>query len=157
MYLAGATFTASPSRKGVSLSDPRLSAFLGLSAPGFTINNGSTSGFESWAPITRPAMQQTSEGDWPGRTRVFEDMPRGDKYLVYFDGLGCPPPPEGNDTCVNHGTLAGDSKNRFWRFISMSALAFFDAHLRNRAAAREWLTSNQVYYGTRGVGRVQTK
>jgi hypothetical protein len=157
MYLAGATFTASPSRRGASLSDLRFSAFLGLSAPGFTINNGSTSGFESWTQITRPAMQQTSEGDWPERRRVFDDMQRGDKYLVYFDALGCPPPSEGNDTCVTHGTFLGDAGNRFSQFISMSALAFFDAHLRNRAAAREWLTSNQVYYGSRGVGRVQTK
>jgi hypothetical protein len=157
MYLAGATFTASPSRKGASLSDPRLSAFLGLSAPGFTINNGSTSGFESWARVTRPAMQQTSDGDWPERRRVFDDMPGGDKYLVYFDAIGCPPPPEGNATCVNHGTFVGDQGNQFWPFIAMSALAFFDAHLRNRGEAREWLTSNQVYYGTRGVGRVEAK
>ena len=102
-------------------------------------------------------MQQTSEGDWPERRKVFDDMPPGNKYLVYFDAVNCPPPAAGNDTCVTHGTLAGDPGNRFWQFLSMSALAFFDAHLRNRAAAREWLTSNQVHYGSRGVGRVETK
>ncbi|MEK7728408.1 MAG: hypothetical protein AAB354_08335, partial [candidate division KSB1 bacterium] len=59
-----------------------------------------------------------------------------------------------------HNTFAlNASVNDAWLepFVRASAIAFFDAYLRNMAAAKTWLASNSMNTWSRGVAKITTK
>ena len=148
MYLAGATTDLSPTVKAVSLAESRIIAFLGNSAPATRTDNGSFSGFSdsSWARITRPTMQQALAGDVDaaGRRLIFDVMPRGDKYLAFFN----------TQAIVSYNPL---QQEPFGGLIMSNALAFFDTYLRGSAEAKKWLTTNELAHGSIGLAQMSTK
>lgn len=77
--------------------------------------------------------KQTAES----RQQVFPLLPPGDKYQVVFDGA--------EHSAFSDRALPGDSKPRnpnHHRAILALTTAFFDATLRNDAAARAWLAKD---------------
>lgn len=148
MSLVGATVAVSPSLQHVSLGDSRIAASLGNSAPATQTLNGSNSGFtsDSWASVAGPTMTQTSAGDAPGRRAPYEAMPPGDKYLAYFDA-----------TDVQHTTFSLELPGPLTGLIATDAIAFFDAYLARRSAAKTWLTTNQLGFASARVATMYAK
>jgi hypothetical protein len=153
-----------------ALSDPRPVAFLALSPQG-PISEGFfdmdfRSSATSWDNISRPVLVVTGDGDNtctpPGtciggtppsvRRIAYDRMPAGDKYLMYI-----------RDTDTFHGLFGfniaecvsigvGVAKcNAFRQWLSSSALAFLDAHVRGSATARTWLQSGFIKQASAGV------
>ncbi|MBM4777554.1 MAG: dienelactone hydrolase [Archangiaceae bacterium] len=80
-----------------------------------------------------PIGKQTAQS----RLEVFPLLPPGDKYQVVFDGA--------EHSAFSDRALPGDSKPRnpnHHRAILALTTAFFDATLRNDAAAKAWLTKD---------------
>jgi dienelactone hydrolase len=150
MYLAGATVAVSASVPAASLLDSRFVAYLGNSAPGTLTANGSPSGFSptSWSTITHPAMTQTSAGDSPApRREPYAAMPAGDKYEAYFD----------SPTVIHQAFSIDNSQATYSGAIALDGVAFFDAYIRKRDDAKDWLHGNQLRFLTGGVGQVNSK
>ena len=90
-------------------------------------------------------MLQVSTGDATHLREPYDLMSPGNKYLAFFSSLN-----------IDHAALglqAGD----FDQIIAANGVAFFDAYVRGRAEAKEWLTTNQLARGTKGVGQISTK
>lgn len=144
--LAGATVNFTSSTRQ-TFPDNRIAAFLSNAGPSTTNSLGQPSGFTttSWAGIAKPMMLQVSTGDATHLREPYDLMSPGNKYLAFFSSLN-----------IDHAALglrAGD----FDQIIAANGVAFFDAYVRGRAEAKEWLTTNQLARGTKGVGQISTK
>jgi len=120
----------------LALADRRIRAAIAMSPPG-----GPDAAF---AAIRVPVMVLTGTLDdspaWltptkaADRRTVFDGLPPRDKFLVVFDG-------------GDHMVFSGQPRRRgdasadafIHRQIRMATVAFWDAYLRDDAAAREWL------------------
>ncbi len=162
-----------------SLSDPRPIAFLA-----FSPQQPGNSGFfdtrfknpdHSWTDVQRPMLTATGDGDDScesadipgacvgdtpfGRRIGFQRMPAtGDKYHLYVHDA---------DTfhmlfelnakeCVNKHVDAAKCAE-IVRWLSSTALAFLDGHVRQLPAAMQWLQSNRIEQASRGVAEWQRK
>lgn len=127
-------------------SDPRPLAFAALSPSGPSV----LSKPEDWAGVTRPLLVMTGTDDRqpaaltpPGQERsgawrrqVFDLVPAGGKQLAWFDGS-------------RHSTYSGGAGSRLMgeqepdpaqvEAVAVVTLAWWDARLRNDAAAQAWL------------------
>ena len=140
------------------LADPRPRAFLAFSpqAPG-------SDGFfdESWDEIRRPTLIGTGAGDSTGgetaedRLKVFEHLPKTDKYLLYLDD----PSPHGRFGLgrVRCGAETDRACDAAIQRLSSAAVAFLDAYLRDRQEAAQWLSSNAIESATSGAANVTSK
>ncbi len=152
MTLAGAYLDISPSVHDLRAHDLRFSAFLACSPQGIGRLGMTTN---SWSSLSAPMMVQTGAADVTtgedaaGRLDSFKHMPPPEKYLLYINAPG-----------ATHNTFAlNASVNDAWLepFVRASAIAFFDAYLRNMAAAKTWLASNSMNTWSRGVAKITTK
>lgn len=156
LQLAGARRSLSATLSDFAVSDPRPDAFLAISpqGPGY-------SGFyadeaqSSWDEVRGPTLVMTGDGDekeandltGPVRRQAFENMAAGDKYLFYSTST---------DPDIAHGTynLGVDSPNdgieRLQAGLVSAALAFLDAHLRDRPEAQLWLGGQDAVGVTQG-------
>jgi hypothetical protein len=167
LAVAGAlrVFTDSPQ----ALADPRPVAFLAFSPQGPVSEGFFETGFRfphtSWEAISRPVLVGTGDGDntcnvggdclgtSPSVRRIAYDlMPAGNKYLMHIHDT---------DTflglfgfniaeCVSRGVAPGKC-NAFRQWLSSSALAFLDWHVRGSLAARNWLLSDSIGQASGGV------
>ena len=152
-HLAGATVQFT-SKSAQTFPDNRIAAFLSNAGPSTTNSLGRPSGWSStsWAGITKPMMLQVSTGDATHVREPYDLMSPGNKYLAFFSSLN-----------IDHGMLAlqGASDvtraNDVIQLIATNGVAFFDAYVRGRAEAKEWLTTNQLARATKGVGQISIK
>lgn len=167
-------FTGRP----MDLSDPRLraKALVALSPqqPGnegfFDTDHDRPT--HSWMRLRQPVLLATSDGDntcqplgepgscfgdMPaGRRAVFERLPAGDKYLLYF-----------HDARVFHGLLGLETGDRqcaasaaaqqhcdaVAQVLRATVLAFLDAHLLARPLALRWLAGRDVEIASDGLAQ----
>jgi hypothetical protein len=162
-----------------SLSDPRPIAFLA-----FSPQQPGNSGFfdtrfqqpaHSWTDVQRPMLTATGDGDDScepadipgscvgdtpfGRRLGFQRMPaNGNKYHLYVHDadafhmlfeLNAKECPEKNVDAAKCAEIV--------RWLSSTALAFLDWHVRQLPAAMQWLQSNRIEQATRGVAEWQRK
>jgi hypothetical protein len=174
LSVAGARrfFTSAP----VALSDPRPIAFLAFSPQGPVTDGFFETAFRfphtSWDNISRPVLFGTGDGDStcgnssadclgtsPSVRRIpYELMPAGDKYLMHI-----------HDTDTFHGLfgfnlaecasrgVAPAKCNSFRQWLTSSALAFLDAHVRNSSLAKTWLASGFIRQASAGVVEWKSK
>lgn len=151
MGMAGSVRDVSPSVHNFTSFEPRVKAFLanspqGIGAIGYTET--------SWDGITGPVLVATGKADntpneqAPARLDSFEHMPGPDKYLLYIDS-----------TDANHTTfgLGSDGARELQPYVAATALAFFDAYLRDYPQALAWLNSDGVSVWSSGVATITVK
>jgi acetyl esterase/lipase len=157
----------------VDLSDPRPVAFLAFSPqqPGFEgfFDTGFGQPQHSWSDVLRPVLTATGDGDSTcnpgpepgsclgdlpfGRRIGFQRMPAlGNKYQLYIHDA------DAFHTLfeLNAGKCSTLGVNQakcdeMVRWLSSSALAFLDGHVRGLPAALQWLQSERVQAASRGV------
>jgi predicted dienelactone hydrolase len=156
--IGGVTTRAPRSTDRVSHADPRVKAVIILSGQG----TGEMLDTNSWKTLTRPALVVTGSKDDSGRTgkpytwrlEPFEYAPPGDKYLLFIEG-------------AHHGFggIAGAVRTQGSgppdpaqvRWVNAAAVAFWDAHLRDHAAARAFLASEQLAKHSQSAARLTLK
>lgn len=146
--LAGVKFYARGGRRGLSMGEPRIKAFIvisgqGLSRPAFRE--------DSWKGIASPMLVIAGSADRSavndetpeGRRHPFEHAPPGDKYLLYIDG-------------ATHGSYAGKSVVRILGekppgnldyitgVTAFATLAFLDAYVGSDSAGRDYLATDAL-------------
>ncbi len=152
MILSGAYVDFSPSVRELRAYDVRFSAFLACSPQGVG-RLGMTE--NSWSGIGVPLMVQTGAGDRTtsedaaGRLDAFMRMPPPAKYQLYINSPGATHATFGLQAAVNNAGLE--------RYVSASAVAFFDVYLRNIAAAKTWLAFDNMNSWSHGVAQITTK
>jgi hypothetical protein len=108
----------------------------------------------------------TGAGDTTGgesssdRVKAFEGLPAGDKYLLYVDDAGAPHGRFGlgRARCVSTGGSVSDADcDRVIGWLSATAVAFLDAHVKERKQALAWLREGGVEEATNAVARMKTK
>lgn len=136
--LAGATIELFDDSRAVSFRDERFRAAILLSAQG---RDQQGLGEGSWDAMDGPVLTVTGTldrgakgGDWRWKSEPFELAPEGGKYLAvledgdhYLGGM--------TDRDVERRVPAQQAA------VAAITLAFLDAHLRDRPAARRWLTA----------------
>ena len=135
--LAGAEIDM-PGLPAQQFGDERFGAAVLLSAQGRD-QQGLRDG--SWDAMAGPVLTVTGTldrgakgGDWRWKSEPYELAPAGDKYLAVLD--------EG-DHFLGGFTQAGAQRHvpAQQEAVRNITLAFLDAHLRDREAARNWLAS----------------
>jgi predicted dienelactone hydrolase len=112
-------------------------------------------GEQSWAGVTRPVLVQTgrrdsTEGEAAASRRdPFRHLPGPDAFEHFLD-----------DDDSAHTVFAlerheGVTGNEL--VVARTAIAFLDAHLLGREAAREWLAGNGLSRATAGVSTLSRK
>lgn len=158
MVASGATVNLGVHR-GRSFADSRITSTLALSPQGpgqFGFYDSLTQG-HSWSALRLPVMTQTGAGDDTGeiggetpadRRIPFQKMPAPDKMEAYLD-----------DTRADHLAfdLFGTAPPEFFDWIRSAAVAWFDATLQDRDAARTWLASDQLEQVSEGLEVVSRK
>jgi predicted dienelactone hydrolase len=157
LMVAGATRDFAGTQRAIS--DPRPIAFISCSPQG-----PGEDGFieSSFAPVTRPHMTLTGLGDETSgvlpesRRRPFELVQPGDKYRLWINEASARHTTFdfNTDACESYqrmhsGDLSRCSEYRRW--LASAMLAFLDAHLRNAAPARAWLSSTNAAVLSAGV------
>jgi hypothetical protein len=141
-----------------AIADPRPIAFVSCSPQG-----PGEDGFieASFVPVTRPHLTLTGLGDETDgaaarRRRAFELAQPGEKYLLWINELSARHTTFdfNTDACESYqrmhsGDLTRCSEHRQW--LASAMLAFLDAHLRNAAPARAWLSSSNAAVLSAGV------
>lgn len=133
---AGAVYSG---RGTATLADPRVKAAIPMSAP---VPANKSRLDEAYAGVKIPCLHMTgTEDDSPiGDTKAeerrlpFDHCRNSDQFLITFTG---------GDHAIFGGRerkLGGAKDAEFQRLICESALAFWDAYLRDDAKAKEWLT-----------------
>lgn len=172
---AARSFVSPPGR----LSDPRPIAFLAFSPQQPGVSGFFDTHFQkpghSWANIERPMLTATGDGDDScepsdipgecigdtpfGRRIGFQRMPAsGNKYHLYvhdadaFHMLFELNAKECGDKQVDAAKCA-----EIVRWLSSSAIAFLDGHVRQLPAALQWLQSQRIEQASGGVVEWQRK
>jgi predicted dienelactone hydrolase len=138
LAVAGEVFVT-PDGREISFADPRVKAAVAMSSP---VPARKATFDQAFAKIKIPCLHLTGTEDYspigetrPEERRVPFDHIRGaDQFLVIFQG-------------ANHMTFSGNSRPAargqeeiFKKLICESSTAFWDAYLKNDAAAKNWLT-----------------
>lgn len=147
------------------LAEPRASAFLVLSGQG----RGGAFDAHSWEDITKPMMVMTGSldasartGETPEtRTDPYTYAPPGDKYLLFIEGAahmsftgkaaGQEGPGSGRQINAALGAgqalleeIGGYDQAAIFACVQHSSLAFWEAHLKGDAEARQYLASDAI-------------
>ncbi len=166
--LAGATAIAGKGEKPKSFADPAPKAFLLLSPAGKG-QQGLTE--ESWAAVTRPLMVMTGSRDrgvkgqkpsW--RLDPFRLSPAGDKYAVILEGAShlsfsgraaepgaTLPRGRGKDA------VSVEQEVALFKQVKIASLAFWDAYLRDDAAAKAFLASDALSKESGGIAKLERR
>lgn len=134
---------------GAPLSDSRVQAFVSVSPPG----NSPLLPASAWKGLTRPTLFISGDNDdspggekAPWRRESFEGCAPGDKYLLWV-----------KDAHHNFGGISGAFRRGQSRepdqveIVKSASLAFWDAYLRARPAAREVLVTGRLGGNSEGL------
>ncbi len=146
--------------ESANFADKRFSAAVMISPQGL----GKTITKKSYEKMKIPSLMITGDNDGSSmkgkeqkkgtwRKEAFDSVPAGDKYLLWvknayhgFGGIS------GKISFAGSGPIAQDQVS----IVKTTALAFFDAYLKQNHAAREYLHSSQLEEETGGAGRITT-
>lgn len=154
LAIMGSTFREAtlPGAPYVNLADPRVRAGVPLSPQGPGILGLNE---HSWDGITRPVFTlrgtldtSVETPDPATRDLPYQLMPPRDKYHAILEGADHS---DFSDNGIGHH---GDTFSR-WYFPAIAA--FFDATLRNRATARDWLDAQAINRLSAGAVELQGK
>ncbi len=162
MLLAGLRLDPPGDVEAPDFHDPRVSAFVMISpqGPGGSITP------ESYRAMRGPLLMITGDNDgtpiegrenqtgaW--RRKAFDACRPGDRYLLWIEGA-----------CHGFGGINGargawpgrgpDAPDHVY-YVKSTALAFFDAYLRDDADARTYLRSGRIDRVTEGASRVTAR
>ena len=155
MLIAGATVDVSKKEKGRSFADPIPKAFLLLSPPGRG-QQGLTE--SSWAAVDRPLMVVTGTRD-PGvknqdaswRLDAYQLSPPGGKFAVFIEGAshlsltGLSAEPGGpSPKTAGKKANSTDQEIAIFKDVKIATLAFWEAYLKQDAAAMAFLQSDAL-------------
>jgi predicted dienelactone hydrolase len=128
-----------------TMADKRVKAVLLLSPQGIVPGTLGMKNEHSWDGLRIPTMVMTGsldgglEGQTPEwRVQPFRYSPPGNKYLVFFKG-------------ADHITFAALPNTPFLPEIQKCSLAFWDAFLKNDAAAKKALDTEQFEKADKAV------
>jgi predicted dienelactone hydrolase len=162
--LAGATVNVPRSEKGKSYADPQPRAFLLLSPQGRG-QQGLTEA--SWRSLERPLMVVTGtrdrgpKGQAPSwRLDPFRLSPPGDKFAVLLDGashLSFTGRAAEPGATTRKGAASADEEVAIFRALKIATLAFWDAFLREDAAAKAFLESDVLATETGGKAKIERR
>ena len=128
----------------VSMRDPRIIAGISYSPTAIT-HLSQAAPEDLYGPIDIPLLHMTGTKDdspvdgydYQHRLQIFEHTAHPEKYLQIL---------EGGDHMIYNGTRGqlGENPNREQHeaMIKIAALGFWDAYLKDDAAAKAWLTHN---------------
>lgn len=147
-YLVGARFFGADGPE--TFDDGRVRAALALSPTG--VGGGLTEA--SWDGVTRPMMVVTGSNDGSRRTQnppewrtdPWRLAAPGDKYLLFREGLD-----------GGYGGIADAVATPTARDVAALTLAFWDAHLRDDAAAQAYLRSSGPELASGGAAAVSVR
>lgn len=150
LVVAGATRDIAGTQR--ALPDPRPVAFVSCSPQG-PGEEGFVEG--SFGGVTRPHLTLSGVGDdtdgvaSESRRRPFELVAPGNKYRLWIteDSARHTTFDFSTDACVQHRMRAGQDVARcrdYLPWLSSAMVAFLDANLRDSAAARAWLASDNA-------------
>jgi predicted dienelactone hydrolase len=154
MLIGGATVDIPDGPQGKSYADSRPKALLVISGQGIS-RMGLTE--HSWTRITRPMMVMTGsrdrgfkgqDPDW--RKQPYDLSPAGDKFFVYIDGAS-------HMTFTGRPAEMGREPTAPFEDAEISSLAFWDAYLKQAAAAKAYLASGALEADTRGTVALSRK
>ena len=151
--VAGMSLRLPDTPERFSQPDARPGAFMMLSpqGPGGTIDD------DSWSQMVRPTFMATGSNDNSSKGRphtwrmeAFARLPAREKYLLFIhDG---------------HHDFGGISGSRYpWagphnpqhvECVRAATLAFWDAHLKDDAAARSYLQTDALAAASQGMARI---
>ncbi len=155
MLLAGATVDVSKTEKDKSFADPIPKAFLLLSPPGRG-QQGLTE--RSWAAVGRPLMVVTGTRD-PGvknqdaswRLDAYQLSPAGGKYALFVEGAShlsltglSAEPGAALPKTPGRKASSADAEVAIFKDVKIATLAFWEAYLKQDAAALAFLQSDAV-------------
>lgn len=135
-------------QKARSFRDPRVRCVLPISAQG-TGQQGLTD--SSWSALTIPMLTITGSLDkgaggqgpeW--KQEPFERSPAGDKYLVFIEG-------------ANHVAFGGARPGVITEVVQAGTLAFWNACLKDDAAAKGSLQDGSAIARWKTAARIQSK
>lgn len=139
-----------------SFADARITSALALSPQGPGRFGLYDRGGEdhSWAGISVPVLTQTGAGDstsgepFEDRRIAFVKLPAPDKMEAFL-----------NDPRAEHNTfnLNSNAPTSFHDWIRATGIAWFDATLQDRNAARAWLASDALVQVSGGVEQLSRK
>lgn len=151
MMAAGAvsTFTVSAGDFPIALGDARIRAFIALSPQG-----PGRYGFDanSWDEIERPVLSITGTGDDTGaeqsedRRVPFDNMPAGEKYLLYVD-----------DPRATHETFGLQTESPITTIVAGVSLAFLDRQFAMTNITDVFLMPETVANATEGSVTLEAK
>lgn len=140
-----------------SHADPRPLAFVLISPQG----RGAQLDDESWAHLTRPALSITGSLD-PGRNGEpiawrldpFHFAPPQDKFLLFIEGAqhGF-----GGITGTLEYRNAGPDDPEHLRWVQSTTIAFWDAYLKEDAAAAAFLRSDRIEDASAGEATLRAR
>lgn len=181
MLLAGASATM-PSGEKVNLRDRRVRAFLAISPQGTT-----PAGFDkylwgleqhSWSKIAAPMMTVSGSKDkgWEGRppswkVEPFNNMPTGDKYHLLIQKAGHFAYDNSDDLAINNSQIKTrenqiamarkktwlERKRQIQFYLQRTSIAFWDAHLKSKKSAKEYLLSDGMKRDSKGDAEIYFK
>jgi len=181
MLLAGASATM-PSGEKVNLRDRRVRSFLAISPQGTT-----PPGFDkylwgleqdSWSEIAAPMMTVSGSKDkgWEGRppswkVEAFDNMPPGDKYHLLIQGAGHFAYDNSDALAINNDKIKTgankialarkkkwlERKRQIQLYLQRTSIAFWDAHLKSKELAKEYLMSDGMKASSDGAAEIYFK
>ncbi len=165
--LAGATVDVPKGEKGRSFADPRPKAFLLLSPPGQGIR-GWTKG--SWSTVARPLMVVTGSQDkgtkgqdpsW--RLDAFRLSPPDGKFCLFLRGAGHLSltgqyaEPGASLSGRGKGAPSAEEEVAIFKDVKAVSVAFWDAYLKDDAAARAFLASDALAAESGGRAKLERR
>lgn len=181
MLLAGASATMRSGEK-VNLRDSRVRSFLAISPQGTT-----PPGFDkylwgleqdSWDKISAPMMTVSGSKDkgWEGRppswkVEAFNNMPPGDKYHLFIQGAGHFAYDDSDDLAINNDKIKTganqiamarkakwlERKKQIHFYLQRTSIAFWDAYLKSKEVAKEYLMSDEMKASSDGAAEIYFK
>lgn len=148
--LAGLRFFAGRAAGRTLADKPRFDAFVVISGQGTTRR---TLKPESWAEMKRPMLvfagsedvSRVSDETPESRRHPFEHAHAGDKYLCFIDGA-THSSYQGPKNLRLLGETPPKNVDEIAALVNDATLRFLDAHVKNNADAKKWLTTDPMQH-----------
>ncbi|MEM9055983.1 MAG: alpha/beta fold hydrolase [Pseudomonadota bacterium] len=154
--VAGAHVTMPGGRKLSGFSDSRPRAYLLISPQGV----GGQYREDAWRDMTSPVMTITGTNDkgregsgWQWRTDPHRLSPPGDKYLLVLDKAYH----DMGGVVGNNPLYEYPANDRQVALVKAASLAFWDAHVKNRASSEQVLASRRLIDESGAVAELESR
>jgi predicted dienelactone hydrolase len=128
-----------------SYRDSRVRAIEALSGPGDSPKMGFSQ--QSWEALSLPMLCMTGSRDGFGphgksrRKNPFDFSPAGDKFYIFIEGATHFSFVGERLSSLLSARVGGAGQQKIFGWIQMATLAFWDAYLKGKPAAKGWLAA----------------